>query len=88
MRKIVKYGAFGSLIVLLIVLAVATIIEKIWGTEVAHEQIYGAWWFVALWAILGVTALIYIISVHRLPFTVHRLSCTLLLHLAFIIILF
>lgn len=35
----------------------ATIIEKYEGTTFVGEHIYGAWWFVALWAVLTVAAL-------------------------------
>jgi len=60
--KHIKWCAFGLLIAILVVLATATIIEKIYDTEFALEYIYGAWWFVALWALLGITSFIYIIQ--------------------------
>lgn len=84
--SIPKYVAFGSLIVVLIVLAAATIIEKRYGSEVAHEQIYGAGWFVVLWAVLGVSSLIYIFSVLRPSFSSFR-SSILLFHCSLVIIL-
>jgi cytochrome c biogenesis factor len=81
-RKGIKQIAFGSLIVLLILLAAATIIEKLWGTEFVHEQIYKAGWFVALWAVLAVSALF---TLYRAPSAKHLF--TLLLHCSLVIIL-
>jgi ABC-type transport system involved in cytochrome c biogenesis permease subunit len=83
--KIIKYCAFGSLIALLTVLATATVVEKLMGSEFVHKQIYGAGWFVALWAILAISAIVYIIR--KKPFTVRRSPFTLLLHFSLIIIL-
>ncbi|MDR1673713.1 MAG: cytochrome c biogenesis protein CcsA [Bacteroidales bacterium] len=50
------------MITLLPVLAAATVLEKLFGSETVHEYIYGAWWFVLLWAVLGVSALGYIFT--------------------------
>ncbi len=36
-----------------IVIAVATVVEDRWGTEYALRHIYGAWWFVVLWALVA-----------------------------------
>lgn len=68
-------------IVLLVVMATATIIEKDSGTEYVHSAIYGAWWFVALWALLALGGMIYIFrrKVKHIP--------TLMLHFSFVVIL-
>ncbi|MDR1810618.1 MAG: cytochrome c biogenesis protein CcsA [Prevotella sp.] len=55
-----KNIAFGVLIVLLFVLAAATVLEKTCGREFVTGQLYGSWWFAGLWAILAVAAFIYI----------------------------
>lgn len=60
--KILKYSILTSLAIILIILATATIIEKFLGSEAVHEEIYGTWWFVAIWAVLTITSLIYIIK--------------------------
>jgi ABC-type transport system involved in cytochrome c biogenesis permease subunit len=73
---------FGALIAVLAVLASATVVEKISGKEAASEYIYGSWWFVALWGILGVTAMVYIIR--RM---LYRRKVVFLLHCALGIIL-
>jgi ABC-type transport system involved in cytochrome c biogenesis permease subunit len=63
-------------------LAVATGVEKIYGSGAAHEYIYGAWWMVGLWAALGVAAFLYIFR-RRL----YRNAPAFLLHCAFGLIL-
>ena len=59
-----------------------TIIEKYRGTDFVSEHIYGAWWFSALWAVLTVAGLVYIMK-QRL----YRRAAVMLLHLSFVIIL-
>jgi hypothetical protein len=86
-KKISKYGAFGTLIVLLIVLAVATVVEKLFGSEVAQEQIYGAWWCVVLWAILGISSVIYILLKTFPHYQLSIVNCQLFLHFSLVIIL-
>ena len=77
-----KWLSFGTLIVLLSVLASATIVEKIYGAYTAAESIYGAWWFVALWGLLAISASIYIISGKA-----YLKISTFLLHASFALIL-
>ena len=60
----------------------ATIVEKYRGTSFVGEHIYGAWWFVALWAILTVCALAYIMQ-QRL----YKRFAVMLLHFALVVIL-
>ena len=84
MRKL-KCTAFGTLILMLIVLATATVVEKVFGTETVLKQIYGAWWFVALWVVFVATSITYIV---RRWMVGHRLSLpVLLLHVSFVVIL-
>lgn len=59
MRKILKYISFGMMAAMIIVLAMATVVEKCYGTPFAHESVYSARWFVALWAVLAVSGLGY-----------------------------
>ncbi len=40
-------------IVLIAVLAAGTVIEKLHGSEFALAHVYGAWWFVGLWALMA-----------------------------------
>lgn len=80
--KRLKQCAFGSLILLLAVLAIATVIEKLSGTETAHRYIYGAWWFAGVWMLFGVSSFVYIFR-RKL----YRRPAVFLLHCAFGLIL-
>ena len=68
-------------IVVIAVMAVATIVEKYQGTSYVAEHYYGSWWFSLLWALLTFVAIAYFLGRK-----VHRLS-TIALHLSFVIIL-
>lgn len=68
-------------IVVIAVMAIATIIEKYQGTQFVSENIYGSWWFSALWAVLTAFAIVYF-----LKRKVRRWS-TIALHLSFVLIL-
>lgn len=68
-------------IVVIAVMAIATIVEKYQGTSYVAEHYYGSWWFSLLWAILTVVAIAYFLGRK-----VRRLS-TITLHLSFVIIL-
>ena len=73
----------GSLYTLIVVcIGLATVVEKYRGTAYVGENIYGAWWFSALWALLTVAALAYIVK-RRL----YKRLAVFVLHLAFVVIL-
>ena len=67
---------------LVIAIAVATVLENRYDTHYAMQQVYGAWWFIGLWAILALAGcwLIYKKKMWRQP-------SVFLLHLSFLIIL-
>jgi cytochrome c biogenesis protein ResB len=77
-----KRLSFSLLIITIITLITATILEKLYGTPWVASNIYGSTWFLSLWALLTISALIYIIQ-RRL----YQRPLTLLLHLSFVIIL-
>ena len=60
----------------------ATVIEKYRGTPFVGEHIYGAWWFSALWAVLTMAALAYIME-QRL----YKRVAVFMLHMSFVVIL-
>lgn len=62
-------------------MGVATIIEKYKGTDYVSGNIYGTWWFAAMWALLAATATIHFVGQHV------RKPSSIALHLSFIIIL-
>jgi len=77
-----KYLAFGSAALIVVVLMVATIIEKFYGTAFAYENIYTSASMVALWGAVSFLGLAYIVK-QRL----HKMPITLMLHLSFLLIL-
>ena len=68
-------------IVVVAVLAAATIVEKYQGTAYVGEHIFGAWWFSALWAVLTAVATFYFIKRKV------RRASVVVLHLSFVVIL-
>ena len=77
MKKIVIALYF----VVIAVMAIATIIEKYQGTEYVGDNIYGAWWFSVLWALLAATSVFYFVKRKV------RRPSVVVLHLSFVVIL-
>ncbi|MDO4959602.1 MAG: cytochrome c biogenesis protein ResB [Prevotellaceae bacterium] len=67
-------------ILLIVCMGIATIVERLKGTEFAATYIYGAWWFVALWALLAICSVIMLVRKRLAP-------ATLMLHISFLGIL-
>lgn len=80
--KLFKHLSIGLFALITAILMVATIMEKIHGTEYALQNIYRADWMIALWSVATLSAIVYILQ-HRLQ----RQPVTLCLHLAFAVIL-
>ncbi|GAB6975401.1 cytochrome c biogenesis protein CcsA [Prevotella falsenii] len=68
-------------ITIILVMAVATVVEHFYGTPYVSTTIYGSRWFTLLWTLLAAVGLTYIFK-QRL-----RKWSTLLLHLSFVVIL-
>lgn len=67
---------------LVVLLAVATVVEQLRGTGFVEQQVYHTWWFCALWALFGAGVLVAIVGRRlwkRVPL--------LLLHTSFLVIL-
>ena len=45
---------FILLLTVALAIAIATVVENQYGTEYALQRVYGAWWFIALWAAVAV----------------------------------
>ena len=73
---------FTLYILLVVCIGFATVVEKYRGTAFVGEHIYGAWWFSALWAVLTVASLAYIMKQH-----LYKRMAVMLLHLSFVVIL-
>ncbi len=78
--KVLKRVTFSLAAAIILILMAATIIEKFHGSTFVSENIYGSVWFVALWGVTAIAAVIYI-ALSRLR------GLTLLLHCAFGLIL-
>ncbi len=77
--KKVAFGFYGLVIILL---AVATVVEKYHGTPFVSQYVYGSVWFVLLWAAVALPGLWYIL---RRKLYLQKPSF--LLHLSFVVIL-
>ena len=80
--KLLKRTAFSLLGILLLILTIATILEKIYGTDFVNEYIYSSVPFVILWGVTAITSLLYIIKSK-----LHRQPVIFLLHLSLLLIL-
>ena len=80
--KLLKRTAFSLLGILLLILTIATILEKIYGTDFVNEYIYSSVTFVILWGVTAITSLLYIIKSK-----LHRQPVIFLLHLSLLFIL-
>ena len=58
------------MVLVVAVLATGTIVERLSGTETASAAIYNSWWFILLWALVGVAALVFIFreKMWRVPY--------------------
>jgi len=74
--------SFGSLIILILCLAIATFIETGHGTEYVSKFIYGSYWFIGLWFLLVLTGSIWLIRKKT-----YKQPAVFILHLAFMVIL-
>lgn len=80
--KLLKRTAFSLLGILLLILTIATILEKIYGTDFVNKYIYSSVPFVILWGVTAITSLLYIIKSK-----LHRQPVIFLLHLSLLFIL-
>lgn len=65
-----------------IVMAIATIVEKIHGTTFVSTKIYSTWWFSAIWGILAIASIARIITSGM-----QKALTVLTLHISFVVIL-
>ena len=80
--KLLKRLSFSFLGLLIVILIIATLLEKIYGTPFVAHHIYASWFFICCWGIVVVSGFLYIIK-RRL----YKRKITFLFHLSFIIIL-
>ena len=63
--RLLKYISFGSLALMLMVLVAATLVGKVMGSAFAMERVYHSLPFVALWSLLAVSAMGYVVCRSR-----------------------
>ena len=80
MKRLLKIISFGAVALLVAILIAATVIENISGSPFAIENIYHSPWFIALWALLAVTAILYILRTKKR-------GSLILLHASFVLVL-
>lgn len=80
--KYLKGIAFGLLVFIPVVLAFATILEKLFDTEFVLAKVYHSWWFVALWGVFGLASFVYILCEK-----LYKQKAVFVLHCSFVIIL-
>lgn len=82
MKKTAKYLSFGSLVALILMMAAATVVERLRGTDMAFRWFYHSPVFIALWTVAAVCGIYWLVSrgAVRRPFTF-------LLHVSFVLIL-
>lgn len=81
-KNLLRNLAFGLLALITTILMVATVVEKINGSDFARQQIYSSPWMVALWGVMTIVAVCYIVR-QRL----YRRAATFALHLSFVLII-
>ncbi|MFV0469730.1 MAG: cytochrome c biogenesis protein CcsA [Dysgonomonas sp.] len=73
---------FWSIVILVVILSVATFVEKANGSDFVYSHIYGTWWFCAVWGVVVILSIIGIVKgkmYNNIPL--------LLVHASFIVIL-
>jgi len=82
MKNTARFLAFGSLAALIVMMAAATVFERLRGTDFAFQYFYHSPWFIVLWAIAAVCGMYWLVSIKafKRPFTF-------LLHVSLVLIL-
>lgn len=80
-NAVIKNITFTLYAIAILVMAIATITEKTQGTPYVLSNIYGSWWFTALWALLAIGGIAYLFQRR-----IKRLTI-ILLHGSFLLIL-
>ncbi|MCH5226400.1 MAG: cytochrome c biogenesis protein CcsA [Muribaculaceae bacterium] len=81
-NNLLKYLSFGCVCLIIPVMAVATVLEKIYGTEFAREHIYTSLTMIILWGVASMSAVWYLLRMK-----LYRKIATFSLHLSLIVIL-
>jgi len=80
--KILKYSSIGSAAAVILMMAAATIIERLYGTDRAFSIVYHSPVFIALWAVSAISGVLLLIRRGTI-----RKPATFFLHISFVLIL-
>ncbi|MCF2615378.1 cytochrome c biogenesis protein CcsA [Leyella stercorea] len=64
MQNPLKKTLFALYVLVIVCMAAATVVEKYSGTDFVRSNVYGAWWFSLLWAVLTAVGVVYFLR-HR-----------------------
>ena len=81
MQNPLKKTLFALYVLVIVCMAAATVVEKYSGTDFVRSNVYGAWWFSLLWAVLTAAGVVYFLR-HRC-----KSWSGIALHLSFVVIL-
>ena len=81
MQNPLKKTLFALYVLVIVCMAAATVVEKYSGTDFVRANVYGAWWFSLLWAVLTAAGVVYFLR-HRC-----KSWSGIALHLSFVVIL-
>ena len=80
--RILKYSCIGSAVAVILMMAAATIVEKLYGTDTAFRFVYHSPVFIALWAVIAISGVWLMIKRGTI-----KKPATFFLHMAFVLIL-
>lgn len=81
-NNILKYSSIGSAAAVILMMAAATVIEKLYGTDTASGTVYHSPVFIALWAVAAISGVLLLIRRGTI-----RKPATFMLHISFVLIL-
>lgn len=81
-KSLLRNISFGLAALIVVILMVATILEKMYGTTFVTDKIYTSWWMVILWGMTAAIALLYLVKSN-----LHKRVITFMLHFSFLVIL-
>ncbi len=81
-NRILKYTSIGSATAVILMMAAATIVEKLQGTATAFQYVYHSPVFIALWAVTAFSGVLLLIRLGTI-----KKPATFMLHISFVLIL-
>ena len=81
-EKILKYTSFGLIILITVLLMVATVVEKFYGSAFVHQYIYSSPVMIVLWGVMALSAICYLL--HK---GIHKQKITFFFFFLFVLIL-